>query len=197
MAKRAGANRENREQTRALFLELATKEFNENGYLKASTARIVEESGMARGSLYYHFEDKEDLFRAVYTQTMENIAAKLAETIEKIDNPWDAFMCAAEEYFYVCVDPDESRIFLIESQTALPYGERHGVIGRTIRPVLTDTLRRLCEAGYFDGRHKEMLSIFIFGSLSEAGRIMNVLPNREKVMEHFFQTFRWAMEKMR
>jgi AcrR family transcriptional regulator len=197
MAKRKGANKDNLEQTRRAFLKHGEREFIMYGYMDASTTRIVEASGMARGSLYYHFKDKQDLFRAVYHDVMERTASHLSDTIRTIDDPWEAFIAAAKEYFDVCVEPEKSRIFLIESQVAIPYAERHEVISKTIRPVLTDTLARLCRAGYFDGRHKEMLSMFIFGALGEAGRMIHVLPNREMVMAQFFDTFRWAMEKMR
>lgn len=197
MAKRPGANKENLEQTRQKFLELAEKEFIEFGYMNASTTRIVEASGMARGSLYYHFKDKQDLFRAIYVNTLETTAQQLRKAIAQIQNPWDSFIVACEMYFEICMSPERSRIFLIESQIALPYAERHEIISATIRPVLTDCLKALADAGYFDGKNKEMLAIFIFGALGESGRIINVLPNKQMVMDQFFETFRWAMEKMR
>ena len=197
MSKRKGANKDNYEHTRLLFLDLATKEFSEHGFAKASTSRIVAASGMARGSLYYHYKDKQDLFRAVYENVMITLSCDISSTLKQIDDPWDAFMAASRHYFDICVDPVKSRIFLIESQAALPYAERHEVMSKTIRPVLTNCITRLVNDGHFDGKNKEMLAIFIYGALGESGRIINVLPNRTLVKEHFFETFQWAMEKMR
>lgn len=197
MSKRKGANKANLEQTRARFLELAEKEFSTYGYANASTSRIVEQSGMARGSLYYHFKDKQDIFRAVYESVMIKMAAQIRETLDRISDPWEAFMKAAHMYFTVCVHPEKSRIFLIESQAALPYSERYLVISRTIRPVLTESLDRLSRAGHFDSKNKDMLAIFIFGALGESGRIINIMPNQQAVMDQFFKTFTWAMERLR
>lgn len=197
MSKNIGKNKKNLEKTHALFLDLAKKEFSDHGYANASTTRIVEASGMARGSLYYHFKDKQDLFRAVYDNVMGDIANSLQKEISKTDDPWDGFIMAARLYFDICADPKKSRIFLIESQAALHYAERHDIISRTIRPVLTNTIAALAKEGYFDGRNKEMLSIFIFGALGESGRIINVLPNRDMVEKQFFETFEWAMQKLR
>ena len=196
MAKRKGANAANLEQTRRLFLDLAEQEFNTHGYANASTTRIVVASGMARGSLYYHFKDKQDVLRAVYVDMMERTSKDLEGALKSIEDPWDAFMCACEEYFRLCTSPDKNRIFLMESQTALPYDERHTVIARTLRPILTNSLSRLSAAGYFDGRNKEMLAIFIFGALGESGRILNAVPNRDLAMKQFFDTFLWAMKKL-
>lgn len=41
----------------------AINEFYDYGYQKASIARIVEATGIARGSFYQYFEDKQDLYR--------------------------------------------------------------------------------------------------------------------------------------
>lgn len=197
MSKRKGSNKENLEQTRALFLELAEQEFLEQGYAKASTTRIVENSGMARGSLYYHFKDKQDLFRAVYETVMVRIASQIHDKVDSLDDPWEGFMAAAHMYFEICAHPQDSRIFLIESQAALPYSERYVVVSRTIRPVLVESLDRLAAAGYFDGQNKDMLAIFVFGALGESGRIINVMPNRQLIMDRFFETFKWAMDRLR
>ncbi|MCE9647252.1 MAG: TetR/AcrR family transcriptional regulator [Chloroflexi bacterium] len=44
------------------FLEVALPEFADNDYNSASVSRIVERAGIAKGSVYQYFEDKQDLF---------------------------------------------------------------------------------------------------------------------------------------
>lgn len=196
MAKRVGANKVNLEQTRKNFLELAEKEFIAYGYARASTTRIVNASGMARGSLYYHFKDKQDIFKAVYQDVAKRLSVDLETRLATIDDPWAAFMTACEAYFDICTSPDKSRIFLVESQAVLPYEQRHAIISETIRPVLTGTLDRLSKQGYFDGKHREMLAILVFGALGEAGRMTRTMPNHAMVQAYFFDTFKWAMQKL-
>jgi AcrR family transcriptional regulator len=50
---------------RQLLLQAAAEEFAANGYEGASIARILEGSGFSKGSLYYYFEDKRDLYTTV------------------------------------------------------------------------------------------------------------------------------------
>ena len=88
MAKKTGPNKDNLEKTRALFLELASEEFKTYGYANASTNRIVEKSGMARGSLYYHFKDKKAMFYAVYIETMHMVTSELEMTIAQHNDSW-------------------------------------------------------------------------------------------------------------
>lgn len=44
------------------FIEIAIEEFAANDYQTASISRIVAEAGIAKGSFYQYFENKEDLY---------------------------------------------------------------------------------------------------------------------------------------
>jgi AcrR family transcriptional regulator len=56
---------------RARLLEAAALEFSSSSYADASLNRIIEQAGISKGSLYYYFDDKEDLFRAVLAYLSE------------------------------------------------------------------------------------------------------------------------------
>lgn len=61
------------------LIDSAMKEFGKNGYDKASTNVIVEESGISKGLLFHYFSTKKELFEtlSIYTITL------MGETIEK------------------------------------------------------------------------------------------------------------------
>jgi AcrR family transcriptional regulator len=50
------------EEKRKAFLAIALDEFANNDYNTASVSKIVEKAGIAKGSVYQYFEDKQDLF---------------------------------------------------------------------------------------------------------------------------------------
>lgn len=50
------------EEKRRTFLAIALDEFAHNDYNTASVSKIVEKAGIAKGSVYQYFEDKQDLF---------------------------------------------------------------------------------------------------------------------------------------
>jgi len=50
------------EGKRQKILKIATKEFAIKGYAKASLNRMVEKLGIAKGSIYQYFHNKEHLF---------------------------------------------------------------------------------------------------------------------------------------
>ncbi|HKY55164.1 MAG TPA: TetR/AcrR family transcriptional regulator [Anaerolineales bacterium] len=49
-------------EKRKAFIEIALDEFANNDYNTASVSKIVEKAGIAKGSVYQYFEDKQDLF---------------------------------------------------------------------------------------------------------------------------------------
>src|SRR5688572_21758356 len=50
------------EEKRETIINAAVEEFAQYGLENASTNRIVENSGISKGSFYQYFEDKEDVF---------------------------------------------------------------------------------------------------------------------------------------
>ena len=54
--------------TRQLLLDVATRQFAENGYDGARVDQIVEECQVSKNLLYHYFESKEALFVAVMEQ---------------------------------------------------------------------------------------------------------------------------------
>jgi len=77
------------------ILEAAGREFAEKGFEAASINRIILTSGMSKGSVYYYFEDKADLFATVLERTTERIMAEVGWPALEILGPdefWDAIL---------------------------------------------------------------------------------------------------------
>jgi len=188
--------KKNLEKTRATFLKLGEKEFKKHGYTNASTTRIVNASGMARGSLYYHFTDKQDLFRAVYIQGMTDMASQLQTVFNKHDAPDIALIELAKTYFKICADPVMGKFLMVEPIAVLGADECQEISSKTIRPVLTTVMDNIIKKGGFKGRNKGMMAMFLFSSLTESGRIISTLPNRKVAEDQFFETFQWVLAKI-
>lgn len=61
--------------SRAAILEAAKRLFMEEGYRGISMRQIAEAVGVTKAALYYHFQDKEDLFVAIVEQYLNQMAA--------------------------------------------------------------------------------------------------------------------------
>lgn len=61
-------------ETRRRILLGAAEAFSANGYDGTTIADILATSGVTKGSLYFHFESKEDLGRAIVVQQTEMVS---------------------------------------------------------------------------------------------------------------------------
>lgn len=196
MAKKHGPNKENLEATRRIFLAIARKQFSTLGYYQTSTAQIVEESGMARGSLYYHFGDKKGLFRAVYEELMHEMRDDIAHHIADATSAWDAMMAGSMRCLDLLTQAQTRRI-IVDVHTALTYTERLDILQRTLLALLHELLLKVLDEGYFKGHNPKMLGIMIFGFLSEGGRSFELASDVQQARKDLGDTFVTIMEKAR
>ncbi|WP_407360195.1 TetR/AcrR family transcriptional regulator [Microbacterium sp. LBN7] len=52
-------------EQQAVFLDAAFAEFSAHGLVGSSLNRIIRDAGLSKGSLYYYFDDKQDLYGEV------------------------------------------------------------------------------------------------------------------------------------
>jgi AcrR family transcriptional regulator len=193
MAKKHGPNKENLEATRRTFLKIARKEFSTLGYYHASTANIVNESGMARGSLYYHFGDKKGLFRAVYEELMEEMQNSVKKHVANTKDSWEALMNGCLDVLDQCMK-NETRRIIIDVHTALTYRERLEVLQKTLLHELNTILFGVIKMGYFKGHDPRSLSIMIFGIISEGSRSFELAEDIKHAREAMGKSFVLFME---
>jgi AcrR family transcriptional regulator len=92
-----------KDDSRALILEAAFEAFAENGYDATSMDEIVKRSGLSKGTLYWHFKNKHDLFVATLNAAMGGLdtaaAAALQDTERSIlDRVRELFVLAAQTF---------------------------------------------------------------------------------------------------
>jgi|GEM_PF-2077122 len=69
----------------------ALKVFARKGYDTTSMDDIADRARVAKGTLYYYFPSKEDLYQAVMVHSLEGIFEELSESIRDITDPFEAF----------------------------------------------------------------------------------------------------------
>ena len=196
MSKRPGKNKENLEETKQNFLKIAREEFAEHGYTDASTTRIVEKSGMARGSLYYHFGDKNGLFKAVYEETMLEGLQKIEFQMSAAHTPINALHTGIQAFLDLCLDPVYRKITLVESQTAMTFKERYQIHEKTLLGKLRELLPKLLKDGYFKGHTQDTIAVFIFGMLAETGRTFDSAEDIQRTRKIFGRALEKTIKAM-
>ena len=67
------------EETRAKILDAAEQIFSEKGFSSTSTREIARLAGMDKYAIYYHFKNKETLYRAVIERSFSKMTAFIDE----------------------------------------------------------------------------------------------------------------------
>ena len=71
-----------KKETMQKIKQAALEEFYEKGYVKASLRTICNRAGVTTGAMYFSFENKEDLFRAILEPLVEIYEKLLTESMQ-------------------------------------------------------------------------------------------------------------------
>jgi AcrR family transcriptional regulator len=116
--------------TRATLLAAARELFSTNGFAEVSTQAIVAAAGVTRGALYHQFDDKVELFAAVYEQIEAEVVEEIAAGIVAAAPPGhlEAMTVGAHLFLDRCSAPDVQRVVLIDAPSVLGW-ERWRAVG--------------------------------------------------------------------
>ena len=90
----ARRTKEEAQATRVHILDAAERVFYAQGVSRASLAEVAKEAGVSRGAIYWHFENKIDLFQAML-ERLRLPLEELARASESEDEP-DPLGCMRE-----------------------------------------------------------------------------------------------------
>src|SRR3954453_11473435 len=89
---------------------VAARLFATKGYDATSVRTIVEEAGVTKPTLYYHFGSKEGLAQSLLTVPMTELVAATRAIVEEAGDPVEALVRITEVHFAFCrEDPDRAR----------------------------------------------------------------------------------------
>ena len=69
-------------KTKRAIFEAAVREFSERGYNGATMDEIALKARVAKGTLYYHFKSKEEIFSFVVVEGIKSMQAAISEINE-------------------------------------------------------------------------------------------------------------------
>jgi len=139
------------ERTRAEILEVATREFAENGYSGARVDEIAEQTRTTKRMLYYYFASKEGLYTEVLERAYSDIrAAEQSVDVEHLD-PLAAIRRLAELTFdHHEAHPDFIRLVSIENIHRAEHMRASGRFADLNMPAI-DRIARILERGRAEG----------------------------------------------
>lgn len=101
-------------ETKERILAAALKIFGEKGYHPATMAEIAEEANVGKGTLYWYFSSKEELFSGIIEQMIQTINLELRSVLEANEQPFPDLLLVFTTVFldYSHKKRQLSRIFM-------------------------------------------------------------------------------------
>jgi AcrR family transcriptional regulator len=133
---------------------VAARLFAERGYDATSVREIVEAAGVAKPTLYYHFQSKEGLAKALIAVPLGGLLERLKQIVETEGDPVRCLEGVLEAHFAFCRDDPDRMRFLY----ALLFGPKASGMGADADCCKVDLKRwteaavwRCVEAGIIPG----------------------------------------------
>jgi AcrR family transcriptional regulator len=168
--------------TREALLSAARPLFAADGFRRVSADAIAKAAGVTRGAMYHQFEDKTDVFAAVFesveAEVMERIAAEVADSGET--DPVELMKLGARAWLDACAEPAVHRIILVEAPSVLGW-ERWREVGlRYGMGLVHGMLESAMAAGRIPEQPVVPLAHVLIGALDEAALFLARSPGSKK-----------------
>ncbi|ULE32358.1 TetR/AcrR family transcriptional regulator [Mycobacterium sp. IDR2000157661] len=166
--------------TRAQLIEAARKLFADRGFADISTQAIVAEAGVTRGALYHQFEDKAQLFAAVYEDVERDLVADIARQIaeQQPADPLAAMRVGARLFLDGCSAPDVAQIVLIDAPAVLGWVRWREVGMKYGLGVIEGMLAHAIAEGSIPDQPVRSTAHVLLGALDEAALYISRAADR-------------------
>lgn len=156
-------------KTKKIIFEAAIKSFSKKGFYKSTMDEIAETAGVAKGTLYYHFNSKDDIFRFIINDGIGLIENEIKDRTKGIDSPIDKLITVCEIQFQLAIKHQE----FFKTILSQMWGdeERQFELRNALKryfDLLESFIKEAMDGGYIEKGNVEVLAYNFFGVISSA-----------------------------
>jgi AcrR family transcriptional regulator len=153
--------------TRDHIIAVARQLFATYGYLATSTEKVLARTGISRGALYHHFENKEALFAAVLEAVERDLAAGAAQNLGASPDPVEALRTALGSFLRRARDQEIRSIVLTDAHSVVGWQKWREIEERYGLGLLKTALARISESGRIAPAMVDVYAHIILASMIE------------------------------
>jgi len=166
--RRTGRRAVDAQATRDALIRAALELFTKHGYADVGTEEIVARAKVTRGALYHHFEDKRDLFRAVFERVEADLMERIGARMKATDDPWELMLAGMRSFLDACEEPAVKQIALTDAPSVLGWQEWREIDNRHGLGLTRLALQGAVDAGALRPIAVEPMAHLFVAALSEA-----------------------------
>ncbi len=172
-----------KQKTREHILKIAKQEFVKKGFLNTTTSEISERSGIAHGTLFLHFKNKDALIVEILDRELEEINQDIQQMIVKAADLEQLLLQ------YLNLLQNEEELFAVLAKELPFYNEelRRKILFRD--SIIRGHFHKTIELGIKEKRYRDMdvtsVIMFLFGTINYYLSLKPIFVKEGSVIEKF------------
>ncbi|WP_062305374.1 TetR/AcrR family transcriptional regulator [Alicyclobacillus sendaiensis] len=191
---------EKRREKYEAILQAALKVFAEHGFFNSQVSKIAREAGVADGTIYLYFKNKEDILISLFREKLGSLVRKFHEHVHEDDRADEAIRKICELHFTE-LEKDVHLAKVTQLELRQSSRELHSEISKALKPyiqLIEDVLVRGIEQGIFRrDLDVKLTRLLIFGAMDEvvsswliSGRRYSLSAQVDKTVDFFLRGLR-------
>ncbi|MGZ9584498.1 TetR/AcrR family transcriptional regulator [Paenibacillus marinisediminis] len=153
-----------------MILEAALKVIAENGFHGSQVSKIAKEAGVADGTIYLYFKNKEDILISLFQVRLGNLVNMFNESLRASSTAAEALHRVCEIHFNE-LEQDVNLAYVTQIELRQSSIELRKAIGLTVKPYFT-LIEQILEKGVQEKTFRQDLDIkltrmLVFGAMDE------------------------------
>lgn len=180
---------------REAILRAAITVFAHNGYFNSKVADIAREAGVADGTVYLYFKNKEDILHSIFDRSVEAVLGAARKQIETLTDPKEKLRQIALLHLEgLGADRDLAVVFQVELRGSTKFMEEFSAAGfAEYLALIRSTFEEGQRAGVFRADlNSKVVAKVLFGALDEMAtnwilskRRYKLAPMADQVLDIF------------
>ena len=181
---------------RAAILNAATGVFAEKGFFNSKVADIARAAGVADGTVYLYFKNKDDVLHSIFDRAMEEFIGEGRRELELLSKPEDKLRRIAELHLErLGADREMAIVFQVELRGSIKFMQEFSAAGFSeYLDIIRKTIEEGQKSGVFRTDLKPVVCAKIFyGALDEmvtnwiiSNKSYQLAPMANEVLKIFF-----------
>jgi len=152
------------------ILRAAAKVFAQSGYFNAKVSDVARTAGVADGTVYLYFKNKDDLLTSIFGWAMGEFLNRARNDLAELNDPREKLGKFANLHFSLLEqEPDIAIVFQIELRHSTKFMEQFST---TYLAEYLQILREIIEEGqksdlFRKGMNSKLMAKLLFGMLDE------------------------------
>ncbi len=162
-----------KQKRRAQIIEGAVKVFARKGFYHATVKDVAREAGVADGTIYLYFKNKDDLLISLFECKMEDILSHFRTCLSALSDPLEKLRAFIEAYFELIEkDIELSDVFQVELRQSSKFlKDYHNEKFMQYLEIIADIISAGKDIGFFRADLDiNITKILVFGAIDEVAR---------------------------